>query len=80
MADLQMIDDVAPMSTVQKGSLIISPDTESNNLYFLKQGRVQFFKVSEDGKQFTIGLLGKGNIFGETETFSLKEFASPRKC
>lgn len=70
MEDLQMIDDMAPMSTVKKGSLIISPGTESKKLYFLKQGCVRLFKVNEDGKQFTIGLLGKGNIFGETETFS----------
>lgn len=70
MEDLQMIDAMAPMSRVEKGTVIISPDTESTNLYFLKQGRVRLFKVNEDGKQLTIGLLGKGNIFGETETFS----------
>lgn len=70
MEDLQMIDAMAPMSRVQKGAIIISPDTENQNLYFLKQGRVRLFKVNEDGKQLTIGLLGKGNIFGETETFS----------
>ncbi len=70
MEDLQMIDAMAPMSTIKKGTLIISPETENKNLYFLKRGRVRLFKVNEDGKQLTIGLLGKGNIFGETETFS----------
>ncbi len=70
LEDLQMIDAMAPMSTIQKGSLIIRPDTESKNLYLLKQGRVRLFKVNEDGKQLTICLLGKGNVFGETETFS----------
>ncbi|KPV45054.1 Crp/Fnr family transcriptional regulator [Alicyclobacillus ferrooxydans] len=70
MEDLQMIDAMAPMSRVPKGTLIITPDTENVSLYFLKQGRVRLFKVNEDGKQLTIGLLGKGNIFGETETFS----------
>lgn len=70
MKDLRMIDKMAPMSEVQKGALIITPNTENNKLYFLKRGRVRLYKVNEDGKQLTIGLLGKGNIFGETETFS----------
>lgn len=70
MEDLQMVDAMAPMSSIKKGTLIISPDTENKSLYFLKQGRVRLFKVNEEGKQLTIGLLGKGNIFGETETFS----------
>lgn len=61
---------MAQMSRVLKGTLIITPDTENTNLYFLKQGRVRLFKVNEDGKQLTIGLPGKGNIFGETETIS----------
>lgn len=70
MEDLRMIDEMAPMSSIEKGALIITPNTVSRNLYLLKQGRIRLFKVNEDGKQLTLGLLGKGNIFGETETFS----------
>lgn len=70
MKDLRTIDAMAPMSSIRKGTLIITPSTENKNLYLLKKGRVRLFKVNEDGKQFTTGLLGKGNIFGETDTFS----------
>lgn len=70
MADLREIDHMAPMSTIKKGSLIIDPTAENRNLYLLKRGRVRLFKMSEDGKQLTLGLLGKGNIFGETESLS----------
>ncbi len=70
MADLRTIDRMAPMSTIQKGTLIIDPTMENRNLYLLKSGRVRLFKMSEDGKQLTLGLLGKGNIFGETESLS----------
>ncbi len=70
MEDLQMIDAMAPMSTVKRGTMIITPDQDNNNLYLLKQGKVRLFKMNEEGKQLTLGLLGKGNIFGETETVS----------
>ncbi len=70
MEDLQMIDAMAPMSTVKRGTMIITPEQNNNNLYLLKQGKVRLYKMNEEGKQLTLGLLGKGNIFGETETFS----------
>lgn len=70
MEDLQMIDAMAPMSTIHKGTLICSPDTRIRTLYFLKNGRVRLYKMNEDGKQLTVGLLGKGALFGETDTFS----------
>lgn len=36
----------------------------------LKKGRVRLYKLNPDDKQFTSALLGDGNIFGETGTFS----------
>lgn len=69
MEDLRLIDQMAPMSTMKKGTLI-DPTTNNPQLYLLKKGRVRLFKVSEDGRQLTLGLLGKGNIFGETESLS----------
>lgn len=70
MKDLRLIDKMAPMSTIPKGTLIIDPTTDNRRLYLLKRGRVRLFRVSEDGRQLTLGLLGKGNIFGETESLS----------
>lgn len=70
MEDLQMIDAVAPMHTIPKGTVIVAASAETHNLYLLKKGRVRLFKTSDDGKQLTLGLLGKGNIFGETDSLS----------
>lgn len=70
MKDLRLIEKMAPMSTIPKGTLIIDPTTDNRQLYLLKRGRVRLFKVSEDGRQLTLGLLGHGNIFGETESLS----------
>jgi CRP/FNR family transcriptional regulator len=65
-----MIDAMAPMNTVPKGRIIVSPSSNEKTLYLLKNGRVRLYKMNEEGKQLTIGILGKGNVFGETDTFS----------
>lgn len=58
------------MSTVPKGTMIIRPGDASRALFLLKRGRVRLFKVSPEGREFTLAILGDGNIFGETEGFS----------
>lgn len=70
MSVLQEVDRMAPMVTARKGTLIMSPTDPRPVLYMLKHGRVRLYKLSPEGKQFTLALLGEGNIFGETGTFS----------
>jgi CRP/FNR family cyclic AMP-dependent transcriptional regulator len=41
----------------------------SENLYFLKEGRVKITRVDESGKEFTLTLLEPGEIFGELGLF-----------
>lgn len=67
---LEEIERLAPMHTAAKGTLILTPDNRPEVLYLLKRGRVRLYKVGPNGKQFTLGILGDGNIFGEIEAFS----------
>lgn len=67
---LEEIERLAPMHTAPKGKLILSPENRPDILYLLKRGRVRLYKVGPNGKQFTLGILGGGNIFGEIEAFS----------
>lgn len=39
----------------------------------LKKGTVRLYRSNEQGKEFTVNLLGGGNIFGETSSFSLND-------
>ncbi|MBO2944068.1 Crp/Fnr family transcriptional regulator [Paenibacillus sp. F411] len=71
--DLQELDQIAPMThfdALPKGTLIQTPDTNRDGLFFIKQGKLRLYKISLEGKQFTAGILGKGNMFGEIDTFS----------
>jgi CRP-like cAMP-binding protein len=54
--DLMEIDEMAPMSTLKKNTLIQTPDTFREGLFFIKEGKLRLFKVNADGKQFTLGI------------------------
>ncbi len=69
--DLMEIDKMAPMSTIKKGTLIQTPDTFREGLYFLKKGKLKLYKINVEGKKFIVSILGAGNVFGEIDTFSL---------
>jgi CRP/FNR family transcriptional regulator, anaerobic regulatory protein len=72
--DLEEIDRMAPMThfnAVSKGTMVQTPGTERDGLFFVKEGKLRLYKINSDGKQFTVGILGKGNMFGEIDSFSL---------
>lgn len=72
--DLEEIDRMAPMThfnAVSKGTMVQTPGTEQDGLFFVKEGKLRLYKINSDGKQFTVGILGKGNMFGEIDSFSL---------
>ncbi|MCF6095198.1 Crp/Fnr family transcriptional regulator [Microaerobacter geothermalis] len=71
MEDLMEIDRMAPMSTLRKNTLIQTPETFREGLYFIKEGKLRLYKINAEGKQFTLGILGKGNVFGEIDSFSM---------
>ncbi|SMO78238.1 CRP/FNR family transcriptional regulator, anaerobic regulatory protein [Melghirimyces algeriensis] len=70
LEDLKEIERMAPMSKIPKGTIISSPGEAPPALYLLKKGKVRLYKLNREGKEFTLGILGDGNIFGEVETFS----------
>ncbi|WP_241494622.1 Crp/Fnr family transcriptional regulator [Bacillus coahuilensis] len=70
---LEEINEMTSSSPIKKGTMILSPNHEMRSLYFLKKGQVRLYKLSPSGKEFTVDILGQGNIFGETSSFSLSE-------
>ncbi|MBM7569045.1 Crp/Fnr family transcriptional regulator [Paenibacillus sacheonensis] len=71
--DLIELDHISPMThfnAIPKGNIIQKPDNARDGLYFIKEGKVRLYKTTSEGKQFTVVILGKGNVFGEIDTFS----------
>lgn len=68
--ELRRLDQRTPMLTARKGTILMQPGDATPVIYLLKKGRVRLFRVTPDGKELTVALLGDGNIFGETDSFS----------
>lgn len=68
--DLMEIDRMAPMQRLPRGTLVQTPDTHREGLFIIKDGKLRMYKINDEGKQFTAGILGAGNMFGETDSFS----------
>ncbi|WP_042168030.1 Crp/Fnr family transcriptional regulator [Paenibacillus gorillae] len=71
--DLLELDHMAPMvhfNAIAKGQVIQTPDMVRDSLFFIKEGKLRLYKLDGEGRQFTAGILGKGNMFGEIASFS----------
>lgn len=63
--EMQELDRITTMSNVQKGKVFYRPEDVTEVLFIIKQGRVQLYRISAEGKKLVITTLGAGNLFGE---------------
>lgn len=47
------------------GDLIFSANEKAEFVYFIREGRVKLYRMTEDGRENIVALLGPGDIFGE---------------
>jgi CRP-like cAMP-binding protein len=59
------------MTLLPKGTIVQTPYDENDGIYFVKEGKLKLYRLNEEGKQFTLGVIGSGNSFGNTKLFSL---------
>jgi CRP-like cAMP-binding protein len=63
--EIEEIDRATTMSTCRRGKIFYMPEDTSQVLFLLKEGRVQLYRISPDGKKLVIATVGPGAIFGE---------------
>ncbi|MDY8025046.1 Crp/Fnr family transcriptional regulator [Paenibacillus polymyxa] len=71
LEDLIEMDQMTSITTIAKKTFIQTPEIFSEELYFVKKGKVRLYKLNADGKQFTLDILSEGNVFGEMDMISL---------
>lgn len=64
-AEIEEIDRATTMTSSRRGKILYMPEDTSEVLFLLKQGRVQLYRISPDGKKLVIATLGPGAVFGE---------------
>jgi CRP/FNR family transcriptional regulator, cyclic AMP receptor protein len=63
--DMAELDRVTTMTSVPRGRVFYRPEEVGEVLFLLKEGRVQLYRISPEGKKLVIATLGQGTLFGE---------------
>jgi CRP-like cAMP-binding protein len=64
-AEIEEIDRATTMSSCRRGKIFYMPEDTSEVLFLLKEGQVQLYRISPDGKKLVIATIGPGAVFGE---------------
>ncbi len=62
---MEELSRITSMRNISKNQPIYFPKEPSNSIFFLKKGRVKLTRMSSDGKEMILGLVNKGEVFGE---------------
>ena len=63
--EIAEIDRTTTLTTCRRGKIFYMPEDTSEVLFLLKEGRVQLYRISAEGKKLVIGSIGPGAVFGE---------------
>jgi len=67
--EMENLSDHVVQDQIKKKQPVYLQGDPSENLYFLKEGRVKISRLDESGKEITLTLLEPGEIFGELGLF-----------
>ena len=70
MPEMKEIERATTMTTCRRGRQIYSVGDQAEVLFILKKGKVQVYRVAEDGRRLVMATLGPGSIFGEMPLLS----------
>lgn len=68
--EIDQLDTIHHFNWIAKNTLVQTPESAREGLHFVKEGKLRLYKLNENGKQFTLGILTRGNIFGELNSFA----------
>ncbi len=63
--DMVELDRMTTITNVLRGRVFYQPEDVSEVLFLIKEGRVQLYRISPEGKKLVIATLGPGTVFGE---------------
>lgn len=63
--DMTELDRMTTITTVPRGRVFYQPEDVGEVLFLVKQGQVQLYRISPEGKKLVIATLGPGTLFGE---------------
>jgi CRP/FNR family transcriptional regulator, cyclic AMP receptor protein len=70
--EMEELNRITTMSTVSRGRVFYRPEEPGEVLFILKEGRVQLYRISPEGKKLVITTLGAHTLFGEMALLGTK--------
>ena len=64
-AEIKELSLRVPDTHIRQGQIFYTPKERSEKLFMLKKGRVRIYRVSSDGRELTLTVVGPGMVFGE---------------
>jgi CRP/FNR family transcriptional regulator, cyclic AMP receptor protein len=64
-AEIERLDERLPDTRLETGDIFYSPDDPSEKVFILWRGKARIYKVADDGREFTLAVVGAGTMFGE---------------
>jgi len=63
--EIEELEHLITITTVRRGKVFYRPEETGEVLFVLQEGRVQLYRISQEGKKLVIASLGPGSLFGE---------------
>ncbi len=67
---VKKIGQIAAEKKMTNGKIIFSEGDKGNGFYIVVKGRVKVFKVSPDGKEHILHIVGPGETFGQVAVYA----------
>ena len=64
-SEIEDVHNQMSTSTIKSGTIIYRPDEVANELFFLRNGSVEIYQTSRDGKRYVLSTVTHGTFFGE---------------
>ena len=64
-SEIERLDERLPDARLETGDIFYSPGDPSEKVFILRRGKARIYKVADDGREFTLAVVGAGTMFGE---------------
>ncbi|MBN4054758.1 Crp/Fnr family transcriptional regulator [Nitrospira defluvii] len=65
--DLEYLEKMTLVKKFKRHQMIYLPSDSANAIYLLRAGRVKISRIAENGREFTLEIIGPGKMFGELD-------------
>ncbi|MBI3546919.1 MAG: Crp/Fnr family transcriptional regulator [Gammaproteobacteria bacterium] len=62
---VRKLGEIVVEKRLEIGATIFSAKEKAEYVYLIREGRIKLFRITEDGRENVVALLGPGDIFGE---------------